>query len=264
MFKKIEKLKKSIEEKRNSKKLFWKSTIFVKDVVWLIQERFRYRFCIALFTFKKPGQVFTEVYENNFWGGKKNEFYSGSGSHFNNVVEKYVETIISYLKKYKQNQITIVDLGCGDFNIGEKFIDYCKEYIAVDVVEKLIKKLKADDHSDRVKFLCLDIINDELPDGDVCFIRQVFQHLSNKEISRVLFKLKKYKVVFISAHYPSDDSKIIPNKDIVHGPETRRVKNSAVFLDEPPFNIPKKSIKTILEAIPDDGQGIIRTYKIEF
>jgi len=32
------------------------------------------------------------------------------------------------------------------------------------------------------QFLCLDIISDELPDGDLCLLREVLQHLSNREM----------------------------------------------------------------------------------
>jgi len=207
--------------------------------------------------------IFEKIYEKNAWGGRLGEIYSGNGSHDYYIIQPYIEMVIKYLKSYGQNKPTIVDLGCGDFNVGKRFVNYCSEYICVDVVPEVIRKLKSIGYPPHVRFLCFDIINKELPNGDICFLRQVLQHLSNKQILKILPKLKKYKVIFITEHYPTDSSKAVPNMDIAQG-SVRLLINSGVFLDCPPFNVPSKALQLMLEVLDMKGGGVIRTYKVEF
>lgn len=79
-----------------------------------------------------------------------------------------------------------------------------------------------------------------MPTGDLCLIREVFQHLSNREILSVLSKLHGFShVVFSDAQLPLSAIKK-PNRDIAHGRDSRGWKYSALFLDLPPFNVPTK------------------------
>jgi hypothetical protein len=111
----------------------------------------------------------------------------------------------------------------------------------------------------RTTFVCLDIIEQQLPDGDVCLVRQVLQHLSNAEIKAILDKLNKYKYVFVTEHYPLGND-CLPNIDKPHGADIRLYDNSAVFLDKEPFNI--SHIELVLN-VPYDNWGTVRTYLIE-
>jgi hypothetical protein len=105
-----------------------------------------------------------------------------------------------------------------------------------------------------------------LPDGDACFLRQVLQHLSNREICAILPKLNKYRWVYITEHYPTDNDGIKPNKDKVHVGDIRLLENSGVYLSKPPFNLPGQTLLKVLE-IPSDGlgegndPGVIRTFR---
>jgi hypothetical protein len=57
------------------------------------------------------------------------------------------------------------------------------------------------------------MVANALPDGDVCLIRQVFQHLSNAEVNEVLRKLNKFKKVYITEGYPVEESsRLNPDK----------------------------------------------------
>jgi hypothetical protein len=114
-------------------------------------------------------------------------------------------------------------------------------------------------------FAQLDILEDELPEGDVCFVRQVLQHLSNEQICRVLGKLKKYNRVYLTEHYPTDNGSIRPNIDKIHGADVRVYRNSGVYFSEPPFQLPRDRLTQILE-MPGVGlgheadEGVIRTF----
>jgi hypothetical protein len=87
-----------------------------------------------------------------------------------------------------------------------------------------------------VQFFMTNIIEDELPGADLCLIREVFQHLSNAEIQRILPKLRAFRYVIVTDHQPPP-GKIIPNLDKPHGQFIRVYNKSALFLDKPPFNV---------------------------
>lgn len=212
-------------------------------------------------------EIFSDIYGKKRWGANGKKFSSGRGSSESCLVDPYVNKIREDLNVYAQNKPKIVDLGCGNFNVGKNFINYAKEYIAVDIVPEIIKTLRDKNFPGHVKFLNLNIVEDDLPDGDVCFLRQVLQHLSNQDIIKILPKLKKYNTVYITEHYPRDNNRIVPNRDMFSGARIRLYVNSGVYLDLPPFNIDKKALELILEIPTPElknelAPGVIRTYKL--
>jgi hypothetical protein len=66
---------------------------------------------------------------------------------------------------------------------------------------------------------CADIIEDKLPEGDLCLIRQVLQHLSNRQISRVLANCTKFPYLVVTEDVYSGP-RVRVNLDIMHGPTT--------------------------------------------
>lgn len=235
-------------------------TIFVKNV-WQIKEIIRDKVNVK----RPPRDVFSKIYENARWEGG-----SGSGSMATAITEPYIKTITNYLQSVAPNR-TVVDLGCGDMRVSKHFLKYCGSYVGVDVVPFLINSHNSINWGkDGVSFKCLDIIEDQLPEGDICILRQVLQHLSNQQIQKILKNIKKkYKVCIVTEHQPSDNPDIIPNKDMVQGGKIRLYQNSGVYLDKPPFSIPEDCIDLLLEVpgagmAQDFDQGWIRTFKIEF
>jgi SAM-dependent methyltransferase len=215
---------------------------------------------------KKRGveEVFVDIYQKNRWGGKRGEINSGSGSD-DIVASLYIDTLAEFAESEGFRGLTFVDLGCGDFRIGKKILPLCQKYIGVDIVDAVIQRNVELYGNDAVIFLKQDIIDSELPDGDVCTVRQVLQHLSNDQILQILGKIGKYKWVFITEHYPSDDANPIPNIDKVHGGGIRLDRNSGVYLSEPPFTIRAGNLEKVLEVcLPPRGDGkdagVIRTY----
>lgn len=178
-------------------------------------------------------QQFTNIYEKNLWGGNAGEFYSGSGSYREDLIAPYIEWLSSFI--VQENIQNIVDLGCGDFNVGSRLTSMVSHYTGVDIVEKVIQSNIKKYGNDNVNFMCLDIVSDDLPDGELCLVRQVLQHLSNAEIQRILDKLKKYKYsVIVEMVY--DKAKAHQyNADINMDRSTRRNQKSRVYLEEAPF-----------------------------
>ncbi len=200
------------------------------------------------FAGKTAAETFGEIYQKNIWGGKKGEFYSGDGS-----TEKYSEVYAKTIKKFvaENNIKRVVDLGCGDFRVAAKFVSKDFHYTGCDVVPSLVEHLNNNFANENVEFQCVNIVEDKLPDGDLCLIRQVLQHLSNQEIVRVLQNAAEYKYLIVTEHYPNPKIEITPNLDIPHGPTVRVQYNSAVVLDEPPFNL--KNTKLLLEVEAEEG-----------
>jgi hypothetical protein len=210
-------------------------------------------------------EVFTDIYEKNRWGGAPGTYCSGSGSATSAIVNPYVACVRRHLMQLGAHSLRAVDLGCGDFSVGRRLADDCASYIGVDIVESLIAHNEAAFGTDRITFQCLDIIADPLPAADICFLRQVLQHLSNDQIRIILPKLEQYSWVFVTEHQPSPGCLRVPNVDKTHGSDIRIRQSSGVFLEHPPFNLPPEKLRLILEvgAVPsNDGSdpGLIRTF----
>ena len=210
---------------------------------------------------RTPEQVFSRIYEDGLWGKSEGGFHSGSGSVEAHAVA-YVQALSRYIADHSIRRV--VDLGCGDFTVGKKIVALGVDYTGVDVVPNLVKRHSELYGSERVRFRHLDIVNDDaLPDGDLCLIRQVLQHLSNEQIGRILPKLTRYSHVLITEHYPGRGADVVPNRDKTHGHDTRIEDDSAVFLDQPPFNA--RLSEVILEhetlALKREGE-MLRTFRL--
>lgn len=203
----------------------------------------------------------TQIYEQHLWGGKAFDFYSGEGSHDPEIVTPYLTAISTFFQSH-HNKLTVCDLGCGDFNIGKQLIKYTSKYDAVDIVENLIERNKANFKEKHLTFHCLDISEDQLPQADCIILRQVLQHLSNSEIQRVVKKLTNYRYVIVTEHIPSDP--FTPNKDIISGQGTRLKHNSGVNLLETPFNlkIVKQTILNTYVLSENNGQILTTCFTI--
>ncbi len=179
--------------------------------------------------------VFSTVYKERIFGDAPGQtFYSGDGSA-EQFAESYCQLVGDHIAQH--GIASVVDLGCGDFRIGSKIASLVPQYRGIDIVPQLIEYNTRHFGSERIRFECLDIVADPLPPADLCLIRQVFQHLSNSEIRSVLEKLKTYPWVVITENVPSGTVSS-PNIDHVHGPKTRLVEGSGVFVTEPPFSRP--------------------------
>ncbi len=208
---------------------------------------------------KKPWptkKAMEQVYEMNLWGGNNYDFYSGEGSHESSIITPYLYEIKRFLTSFNP-QLTVCDLGCGDFNIGKQLVEFSKQYIAIDIVEDLINRNKDKYKSSNLEFQCMDIASDDLPLTDCVILRQVLQHLSNNEVIKIVQKLNKYKFIILTEHVP--EGKFIPNINIISGQGIRLKKNSGINLMVPPFNLKVKNKKEILSTKSKCSKGLIVT-----
>jgi SAM-dependent methyltransferase len=178
--------------------------------------------------------VFEDIYRRGGWGGAPGEWCSGSGSASEQTAG-YLAAVAVFVRE--RGVRSVVDLGCGDFCVGAGIAALGVDYTGVDIVPGLIERNSRSFASEHVRFTCLDITRDELPDGDLALVRQVFQHLSNAEITAAIARLDRFRYALITEHYPAPGRMRAPNADKPHGGCTRVVDGSAVCLDEPPFGL---------------------------
>lgn len=202
-----------------------------------------------------------QIYEAKLWGDNGSNFYSGEGSHHPKLVEPYVHVLQSFLKSF-ENPLTVLDLGCGDFNVGAQLVGHTKRYIAVDIVEDLINFNNKKFLIPNLEFHCLDIAKDDLPFADCAILRQVLQHVSNAEIKNIVDKLYDFRYVVLTEHLPHGD--FSPNIDIISGQGIRLKKQSGVHLQAAPFFLRVKESKQLLslESPGCNGRLVTTLFKM--
>lgn len=246
--------------------------MMIEDVQRLIKRILphgaRYTIRQTVNSFRTTETVFTEIYQRGMWGSR-DALYSGTGSR-GSAADQYVAVIQKFIDANRVS--SVVDLGCGDFQIGMRIAESCERYTGVDVVKFVVDENTRRHASDTVSFRHMNIVDDELPGADLCLIRQVLQHLSNAQIKRILAKLSKYRFVIITEHYPSSAEFKTPNLDKAHGPGTRVTLGSAVCLDQPPFgvrslsvllDVPGAAASSSVEANDPHARGRIRTFLVQ-
>lgn len=225
--------------------------------------RLRTKMALAKNANKSAGDVFGDIYRNNSWGSHlgipAGTLYSGPGSD-EIMGRPYADEIIKYVKA---NGIkSVVDLGCGDFRVGRLIASEGLRYTGVDVVEAVIAQNNATHGNDTVNFVCRDISKDELPDGELCLVREVFQHISNGQILAALNNMRKYKHVIITDNQCGEQGSLPINIDRPHGSASRASLGTELDITKPPFNV--KGVQVIFEFhAPNTGQtnAVIRGFE---
>jgi SAM-dependent methyltransferase len=189
---------------------------------------------------KPRREIFSDIYENNRWGGEAGSYDSGSGSR-HDINAPYISALRALIRS--EGAKCIIDLGCGNFEVARHILSPGLRYVGCDIVPGLVARNSAQFASEHIEFRNLDIVSDPLPEGDLCMIRQVLQHLSNEEIARVLRKARQYPLLVVTDEQVIGDNANY-NVDInpYHG--TRRVFGQGLKLELAPFF---ERVKILLE-----------------
>ncbi len=182
--------------------------------------------------------IFTEIYKTNKWGGVSR---SGPGSDLNQTIEIRKQLPIIF------NDLTIssiLDIPCGDFCWMKEIKFNLIDYIGADVVDEIIHNNIEKFSTDRIKFIKLDILQDDLPTVDMIICRDLFIHFSIENINKSLNKIKRSKSkYFLATSYTTRRE----NRDIPTG--SWRPLNLCIK----PFSLPKP-LKIIEENISLHGE----------
>jgi SAM-dependent methyltransferase len=184
-------------------------------------------------------QVFSRIYGDGVWGRNSDgEGISGVGSIYENA-RPYVKLLQKFLKTHQIK--SVVDVGCGDWELS-KYIQWGDiKYIGYDVVSDVIEKDTAKYGSSQFQFICGDGVNADLPEADLLICKDVLQHLPNSYIHTLISKMKRFKYCLITNDISA------PSVPHAH----RRVNidipiGSGRFVDltKNPFNIKAKTLLT--------------------
>ena len=186
-------------------------------------------------------RLFKNVYDNNGWGhpeeGKK--YYSDSPMHLTVPYRRYVSQFIKDHPEIRR----IVDLGCGDFEASSGIDMGDAHYIGIDIYDELIKYNNEHYGNERREFRVCDLVEDDLPPGDLCLATFVLYIMSHEDVFPVLEKLKQYRYVLITdgqADIPVSERRNINKKTDKY---TRRdYYNNGFYLELPPFNLDLKVV----------------------
>ena len=179
---------------------------------------------INMLKYRRSESIFTEIYTKNYWGDL--ESVSGPGSNLEQS-SKVRDALPSLLNKFGVS--SMLDVPCGDFWWMKEVELDVEHYLGADVVQELVDSNMEKYGNDKRKFVSLDITRDNLPQVDLVFCRDLFVHLTHRDIFHALKNLKKSNSeLFLTTTYIGIDE----NKDILTG-EWR-----AINLQKPPFNFP--------------------------
>ena len=210
-----------------------KSTVkrFVPRPILAAYDRERLRWDMAMSRGKSREEIFSDIYENNRWGGEPGSYVSGTGSR-PDIAGSYIAVVRTLIRSERVKRI--VDLGCGDFEVARRILSPDVSYVGCDIVPGLAARNAARFANEQIEFRQLDIVTDPLPEGDLCIIRQVFQHLSNRDVATVLRKAKQYPLLVVTDEQVVGDHSG-GNIDIMPYHGTRRLFGQGLKLEAEPF-----------------------------
>lgn len=202
-------------------------------------------------------QLFGWVYENNQWGRSPDgaRYYSDSPPELTEPYRHYVSTFI-----HDHHIQRIVDLGCGDFVLSRGIDIGDAHYTGVDIYDRLIDHNHARFGDDRHDFVVRDLVDDDLPPGDLCLASMVLYLMSHHDVLAVLPKLKQYRYVLVTDGQPPFTPASRRNIDKPTDKYTPRDHyNAGFYLELPPFSL---DLEVVCEYQVPSGE-ILRTVLIE-
>ena len=154
----------------------------------------------------KLTRKFSKVYKENLFHGTVSK--SGNGSDLTQTETLRLE-LPTLFKKLEIN--SILDLPCGDFYWMSKVVSKEHVYTGADVVPALILKLNSEYKGKNRDFLEINIVNESIKKYDAIFCRDLFVHLSNKDIVKSLKNITNSQSTYL---FTTTFTRSINNKDL--------------------------------------------------
>jgi SAM-dependent methyltransferase len=181
-------------------------------------------------------EAFDRIYEQGTWSGGTDQL-SGGGS-YGRAADEYLAFLTAFIKK--QDVRSVLDIGCGDFNVGARIAPHVARYYAFDVSARIIDLNKSRFASmSNVEFRHVNACTEPLVKADLVTVRQVLQHLTNAQIEMILQNIERTapKFLLVGEHLSERTPSFRPNLDLPsHSADTRVAIGSGVVLSEPPFS----------------------------
>jgi len=186
---------------------------------------------------RSNAEVFDGIYKNHRWGTNPDAsdgISSGSGSFAQNT-RSYEDLVYAYAAKHGIR--TIVDVGCGDFQVSKRILNRLPasvDYTGLDVAQVVVDRNNALFGNERTRFVQHDAALENVPPADLVLIREVMQHLPNADIKKMLANLDPASHILATNTVAIRARKI--NMDLPPGSASRAGLGSGLALDQPPFN----------------------------
>ena len=163
--------------------------------------------------------AFSHIYSSNTWGAG-----SGVGS-LPDLTRPYIDFLQAYLRE--TNARSVVDFGCGDWQVSG-LIDWSDiRYCGFDVVDKVIHENVLRHRAGNISF---EVFSGEsrLPAADLLVCKEVFQHLPTQDVLRYL---KGFKEIYPKLLITNDVEPAAGLNTNIRPGEWRPLR-----LDQPPFS----------------------------
>lgn len=156
------------------------------------------------------GQVFGHIYDSDHWEGG-----SGVGSA-PDATQPYRDVLAEILAA--SDVRSVVDVGCGDWQLGS-LVDWSGvDYLGLDVVPEVVARNAARFGKQGVRFSVLDGRQEALPAADLLLAKDVLQHWPSANVSAFLGKaLARYRYCLITNDVESVHWSGAVNQDIALG-----------------------------------------------
>ena len=140
-------------------------------------------------------QVFEDIYRSAKWGTNGNgDGNSGTGStaHATLLYRTFLQQFL------KDNEIrSVVDAGCGDWEFSS-LLDWTGiDYRGYDIVDAVVAANTKKFGKPKIRFFAANIVETDLTPADLLISKHVLQHLSNRDVSKFLTQIPKYKHVLL-------------------------------------------------------------------
>ena len=147
-------------------------------------------------------ELFTKIYEDCIWGNDNSSDYkgcSGGGASYTFNENTLIPFIAGFITT--KGITSVVDIGCGDFQIGTAIFSRCPIlYTGVDVYKQIIdRNMKMWPEHNWLRFNAATN-PEKLPESDLLIVKDVLQHWCNDEIYDFLdtvIETKKFKYIII-------------------------------------------------------------------
>ena len=174
---------------------------------------------------------FENVFLNNLFHGESSKSGNGSSKAQTAEIAGQLPALISGLGIQ-----SILDIPCGDLEWMKDVDLGTASYIGADISPSLISHLTA--NFPNKQFQLLNVTKDLLPKVDLIFCRDLFVHLSDKDIQLAINKIKQSGSKYLATTTFSERTK---NKNLKFF--TREIGWRTLNLEVAPFNFPPALIK---------------------
>lgn len=152
-------------------------------------------------------KTFNDIYDQKRWGEFEGRASSGPGSSLIHA-RPFLDFLQNFINANKG--ISILDVGCGDFQYARHLDLSGTEYLGVDVVKSVIKVNKQKFGTSNIKFKYRDLTKHQFEFHDLYIIKDTLQHLTDQMVYSFLDyiineKLAKYIIICNCCNQEKDD-----------------------------------------------------------